>query len=84
MLTVRGSDVEVAVALTPVRALELARELIQPAVVSIKVDRWGRVSDRRKHPDSPIRRSGYLAIRACSSRSRSPPSISSVFSVISC
>ena len=32
---------EVAVPLTPVRALGLARELIQPAVVSIKTNQWG-------------------------------------------
>jgi hypothetical protein len=31
----------VAVPLTPVRALELAQELIQPAVVSIKTNQWG-------------------------------------------
>ncbi len=41
MLTVRGPDGEVAVPLTPVRALELAQELIQPAVVSIKTAQWG-------------------------------------------
>ena len=32
---------EVAVALSPVRALELAKELLQPAVVSIKTNQWG-------------------------------------------
>jgi hypothetical protein len=31
----------VAVSHTPVRALELAQELIQPAVVSIKTAQWG-------------------------------------------
>ena len=45
MLTVRGPDGEVAVPLTPVRALELAKELLQPAVQSIKVDRWGPAAE---------------------------------------
>jgi hypothetical protein len=41
VLTVYGPDGEVAVALTPVRALALAVELTQRAVVTIKVNRWG-------------------------------------------
>jgi hypothetical protein len=40
-LTAFGPNGEVAVALTPVRALELAKELLQPAVVSIKTAQWG-------------------------------------------
>ena len=41
VLTLYGPDGEAAVALTPVRALELARELIAPAVQSIKIGQWG-------------------------------------------
>ncbi len=42
VLTLFGPDGEVvAVPLTPVRALELARELIEPAVQSIKHSQWG-------------------------------------------
>jgi len=41
MLTVRGPDGEVAVPLTPVRALALAVELTQRAVLTIKVNRFG-------------------------------------------
>ncbi len=40
-LTVYGADGEVAVALSPVRALELAVELTQRAVLTIKVNQWG-------------------------------------------
>ncbi len=41
-LTVYGPNGEVAVALSPVRALELAVELTQRAVLSIKTNQWGR------------------------------------------
>ena len=41
-LTVHGPDGEVAVPLLPKRALELAKELIEPAVQSIKTDQWGK------------------------------------------
>ena len=40
-LTVYGPDGEVAVDLTPVRALELAKNLTEPAVVAIKTSQWG-------------------------------------------
>ena len=41
-LTLYGPDGEVAaVRLTPVRALELAKELIEPAVTAIKTSQWG-------------------------------------------
>ena len=40
-LTLYGPDGEVAVPLTPVRALELAKALTEPAVTVIKTDRWG-------------------------------------------
>jgi hypothetical protein len=50
MLTVRGPDGEVAVPLTPVRALELAVDLIQPAVVSIKTAQWGDTRGRARGP----------------------------------
>ncbi len=40
-LTVYGPGGEVAVALSPVRALELAQELIQPAVTVIEAAQWG-------------------------------------------
>ncbi len=40
-LTVYGPDGAVAVPMVPTRALELAKELIEPAVQSIKTDRWG-------------------------------------------
>ncbi len=38
---VYGPDGEVAVRLTPTRTLELAQELIQPAVAAIKTSQWG-------------------------------------------
>ena len=41
MLTIHSPDGEVAVPLTPVRALELAKDLIEPAVRSIKTNQWG-------------------------------------------
>jgi hypothetical protein len=41
-LTLHGETGEVAVPLTPKRALELARELIEPAVSSIKTSQWGK------------------------------------------
>ena len=41
MLTVHGPAGEVAVPMNPVRALELARELIEPAVQTIKTSQWG-------------------------------------------
>ncbi len=41
MLTVYGPAGEVAVPLLPKRALELARELTEPAVVTIKTSQWG-------------------------------------------
>jgi len=41
LLKVHGPDREAAMPLTPVRALELARELIEPAVHSIKHKQWG-------------------------------------------
>ncbi len=40
-LTVHGPDSAVDVPLTPKRALELARELSEPAVMAIKVAQWG-------------------------------------------
>ena len=46
-LTVHGPDGNVggapptSIPLTPMRALELARELIKPAVATIKVNQWG-------------------------------------------
>ena len=40
-LTLYGPDGELAVPLTPKRALELAKELIEPAVLSIKTSQWG-------------------------------------------
>ena len=40
-LTAYGPAGEVAVPLTPVRALALAVELTQRAVLTIKVNRWG-------------------------------------------
>ena len=43
MLTLHSPGGEVAVPLTPTRALELAKELIEPAVQSIKVSQWGCV-----------------------------------------
>ena len=42
MLTVHGPAGEVAVPLLPKRALELAQELIEPAVSSIKIGQWGK------------------------------------------
>ena len=42
MLRVYAGDSEVAVVeLSPVRALELAKELVEPAVQSIKTNQWG-------------------------------------------
>ena len=41
VLTVHGPDGEVAVPLTPVRALELAKDLSEPAVTAIKTNQWG-------------------------------------------
>ncbi len=41
MLKVRGPDGEVAVPMAPKRALELARELTEPAVTLIKNSQWG-------------------------------------------
>jgi hypothetical protein len=41
VLTSYGPDGEVAVPLTPTRALALAVELTQRAVVTIKVNQWG-------------------------------------------
>ena len=41
MLTVYGPNGEVAVPLSPTRALALAVELTQRAVLTIKVNQWG-------------------------------------------
>ena len=41
MLTVHGPDGAVVVELTPVRALELAKDLTEPAVTVIKNSQWG-------------------------------------------
>ncbi len=42
MLTAYGPSGEVvSMPLSPTRALELAKELIEPAVLSIKVKQWG-------------------------------------------
>ena len=41
MLTLYGPDGEVALRLSPTRALDLAKELIEPAVRAIKVEQWG-------------------------------------------
>ncbi len=42
MLTLYGPDgAVVTVPLTPVRALELAKELSEPAVMAIKTSQWG-------------------------------------------
>ncbi len=41
ILTLYGSAGEVAVDMTPVRALELAKDLTEPAVQSIKNSQWG-------------------------------------------
>ena len=40
-LTLYGPDGEVSMPLTPTRAIELAKELIEPAVQAIKTDQWG-------------------------------------------
>ncbi len=40
-LTIHGPDGEVSTPLTPTRALALAVELTQRAVLTIKVNRWG-------------------------------------------
>ena len=55
-LTVHGPDGEVSTPLTPVRGLELAQELIQPAVVSIKTAQWGDTRGRaRAAPQRDLR-----------------------------
>ena len=36
-----GPDGQVAMRLSPTRALELAKELIEPTVQAIKVEQWG-------------------------------------------
>ncbi len=41
VLTAYSPAGEVAVRLTPVRALELAKELIEPAVTAVKTNQWG-------------------------------------------
>ena len=41
MLTLYGPDGEVAVSLKPTRALEVAKELIEPSIRSIKHAQWG-------------------------------------------
>ncbi len=41
MLQVYTADGQVAVRLTPTRALELAQQLIEPAVTAIKTNQWG-------------------------------------------
>ena len=41
MLQVHGATGAVAVPLLPKRALELAKELSEPAVQSIKTNQWG-------------------------------------------
>ncbi len=41
VLTLYGPAGEVAIPLSPTRALELAKELIDPAVLSIKDKQWG-------------------------------------------
>ncbi len=41
MLTAYGPGGAVAVPLTPVRALELAKDLTEPAVIVIKNSQWG-------------------------------------------
>ena len=41
MLKVYSDGGQVAVPLTPTRALELGKDLIEPAVQSIKTERWG-------------------------------------------
>ena len=41
MLQVHGATGDVAVPLSPTRALELAKQLIEPAVRSIKTSQWG-------------------------------------------
>ncbi len=41
MLTLYSADGEVVVPFTPVRALELAKDLTDPAVVAIKTSQWG-------------------------------------------
>lgn len=43
MLTIYGPDGQAAtVRLSPTRALELAKELIEPAVTAIKTQQWGK------------------------------------------
>ena len=41
ILTVYSDGAEVAVGLTPVRALELAQQLTEPAVAATKTAQWG-------------------------------------------
>ena len=41
MLRIYGAGRDVAVPLTPKRALELAKELSEPAVMAIKTGQWG-------------------------------------------
>jgi hypothetical protein len=41
MLLVQGATGAVFLPLLPVRALELARELSEPAVMAIKTEQWG-------------------------------------------
>ena len=42
-LTHYGADGEVlAMALSPTRALEIAKDLIEPAVQTIKTEQWGK------------------------------------------
>ena len=42
VLKVHGPAGEVAVPMVPKRALELAQELMEPAVASIKIAQWGK------------------------------------------
>ncbi len=42
MLALYGPTGEMAIPLSPTRALELAKELIEPAVSSIKIGQWGK------------------------------------------
>ena len=41
VLKTYGPSGEVAAALTPVRALELTKDLSEPAVTAIKANQWG-------------------------------------------
>ena len=40
-LKVCGPDGELSVSLSPVRALELAKQLTEPAVMAVKTSQWG-------------------------------------------